>query len=58
MALNIKRPNGTEDVIPKNVHKWHTVEKIARDVADSVRYESLLLKILTFFCVQSEKQQM
>ncbi len=35
MALNIKRPNGTEDVIPKNVHKWHTVEKIARDTAES-----------------------
>lgn len=35
MALNIKRPNGTEDVIPKNIHKWHTVEKIARDTAES-----------------------
>ncbi len=35
MAINIKRPNGTEDVIPKNVHKWHTVEKITRDIAES-----------------------
>lgn len=35
MAINIKRPNGTEDVVPKNVHKWHTVEKIARDTAES-----------------------
>lgn len=35
MALNIKRPNGTEDVLPKNAHKWHTVEKIAGDIAGS-----------------------
>ncbi len=35
MAVNIKRPNGTEDVIPKNVHKWHTVEKITKDIAES-----------------------
>ena len=35
MAINIKRPNGTEDVLPKDVHKWHTVEKIARDTAQS-----------------------
>ncbi len=35
MSMNIKRPNGTEDVIPKNVHKWHTVEKITKDIAES-----------------------
>ena len=35
MAINIKRPNGTEDVLPRDVHKWHTVEKIARDTAQS-----------------------
>ncbi|MCM1230965.1 MAG: histidine--tRNA ligase [Ruminococcus flavefaciens] len=35
MSINIKRPNGTEDVIPKNAHKWHTVEKIAKDIAES-----------------------
>ena len=35
MALNIKRPNGTEDVLPKDVYKWHTVEKIARETAES-----------------------
>lgn len=46
MALNIKRPNGTEDVIPKNVHKWHTVEKIARDVAESFGFSEI--RIPTF----------
>lgn len=35
MAVNIKRPNGTEDVLPKNVHKWHTIEKITRETAES-----------------------
>ena len=35
MALNIKRPNGTEDVLPKDIHKWYTVEKIARETAES-----------------------
>ena len=35
MALNIKRPNGTEDVLPRDAHKWHTVEKIARETAES-----------------------
>ncbi|MDE5569633.1 MAG: histidine--tRNA ligase [Ruminococcus sp.] len=35
MSVNIKRPNGTEDVIPKNAHKWHTVEKIVKDTAES-----------------------
>ena len=33
MAINIKRPNGTEDATPKNIHKWHTVEKAVRKQA-------------------------
>lgn len=41
MAINIKRPNGTEDVIPKNVHKWLTVEKIAREVAESFGFDEI-----------------
>lgn len=41
MAVNIKRPNGTEDVLPKNVHKWHTVEKIARDTAESFGFAEI-----------------
>lgn len=35
MALNIKRPTGTEDILPKNIHKWYTIEKIARETAES-----------------------
>ena len=41
MALNIKRPNGTEDVLPKDVYKWHTIEKIARETAESFGFGEL-----------------
>lgn len=46
MAINIKRPNGTEDVLPKDVHKWYTVEKIARDTAESFGFSEI--RIPTF----------
>ena len=46
MAMNIKRPNGTEDVLPKDVHKWHTVEKIAKDIAESFGFSEI--RIPTF----------
>ena len=41
MALNIKRPNGTEDVLPKDIHKWYTVEKIARETAESCGFSEI-----------------
>ena len=41
MAINIKRPNGTEDVLPSDVHKWHTVEKIARDTAETFGFSEI-----------------
>ncbi len=46
MAANIKRPNGTEDVLPKDIHKWHTVEKIARETAESFGFDEI--RIPTF----------
>jgi len=46
MAINIKRPNGTEDVLPKDVYKWNTVEKIARDTAESFGFSEI--RIPTF----------
>ncbi len=55
MALNIKRPNGTEDVIPKNINKWHTVENIAKDVASMYGFKEIRIptfeKILNYFSV-------
>lgn len=46
MAINIKRPNGTEDVLPKDVYKWHTIEKIARETAESFGFSEI--RIPTF----------
>lgn len=46
MAINIKRPNGTEDILPKDVHKWLTVEKIARETAESFGFSEI--RIPTF----------
>ncbi|MGN0622020.1 MAG: histidine--tRNA ligase [Porcipelethomonas sp.] len=46
MALSIKRPNGTEDVTPKNITKWHTVERIVKDVAACYGFKEI--RIPTF----------
>ncbi len=46
MSINIKRPNGTEDVIPKNIYKWHTVEKIAKETAECYGFREI--RIPTF----------
>lgn len=46
MSINVKRPNGTEDVLPKDVHRWHTVEKIARETAESFGFSEI--RIPTF----------
>jgi histidyl-tRNA synthetase len=46
MALNIKRPNGTEDILPKDIHKWHTVEKVARETAENFGFGEI--RIPTF----------
>ncbi len=46
MALNIKRPNGTEDITGKNIRKWHTVERTARDAAAEFGFHEI--RIPTF----------
>jgi len=46
MALKIERPNGTKDVTPKDIHKWHTVEKIAQSVAETYGFKEI--RIPTF----------
>ena len=46
MALNLKRPNGTEDITPANIHKWYTVEQVARSVAQSYGFREI--RIPTF----------
>ena len=41
MALLIKRPNGTEDVTPKNIAKWHTVEHVVKEVASCYGFKEI-----------------
>ncbi len=41
MALTIKRPNGTEDVTPKNIHKWHTVEHVVKEIATGYGFKEI-----------------
>jgi len=41
MAFNITRPQGTEDVLPKNINKWYTVEKVAREVAETFGFKEI-----------------
>ncbi len=41
MALKITRPQGTEDVTPKNINKWYTLEKIAKDTAESYGFREI-----------------
>jgi histidyl-tRNA synthetase len=41
MANYLKRPNGTEDVTPERIHKWHTVERVTREVAQSFGFSEI-----------------
>ena len=41
MANKFTRPQGTEDVTPKQIYKWHTVEKIARETAEAFGYQEI-----------------
>ena len=46
MALIVKRPKGTADVVPEDAYKWHTVEKLARDTAEQFGFKEI--RIPTF----------
>ncbi len=46
MANYLKRPQGTEDVTPDRIHKWKTVEKVTREVAESFGFTEI--RIPTF----------
>ena len=41
MANYIKRPNGTEDVTPAQIHKWKTVETVVRQTAESFGFSEI-----------------
>ena len=46
MAIKITRPQGTEDITPKQIYKWHTVEGIARETAENFGFHEI--RIPTF----------
>ena len=46
MALTIKKPKGTADVVPSQVYKWHTVEKLAKETAEQFGFKEI--RIPTF----------
>ena len=41
MELIAKRPRGTDDVIPAEAYKWHTVEKLARETAEQFGFKEI-----------------
>ncbi len=46
MALTVKRPNGTQDIVPNEVNKWHTVESVVKDTAEQFGFREI--RIPTF----------
>ncbi len=46
MALIAKRPNGTMDVTPNEVYKWHTVENVVKETAEQFGFKEI--RIPTF----------
>lgn len=46
MALLAQRPKGTQDVVPSEVYKWHTVEQLTRETAEQFGFKEI--RIPTF----------
>ena len=46
MELITTRIKGMEDVVPSQVHKWHTIEKVASDIAEAYGFREI--RIPTF----------
>ena len=41
MELLTKRPKGTQDVLPNEVYKWQTVEKLAKETAEQYGFKEI-----------------
>ena len=41
MALLTQKPKGTIDVVPEEVNKWHTVEKLAKETAENCGFKEI-----------------
>lgn len=45
----IKKPKGTEDILPVNINKWHYVEDVARSVMDSYNFSEIRTPLFEAF---------
>ncbi len=41
MALLTQRPKGTQDALPNDIYKWHTVEKLAAETAECYGFKEI-----------------
>ncbi len=41
MALLIQRPKGTQDALPSNINKWHTVERVVKTAAAKFGFKEI-----------------
>ncbi len=46
MPNKFSRPQGTEDITPKKIYKWHTVERLLRETAENFGFREM--RIPTF----------
>lgn len=41
MAVIVQRPKGTQDAVPSQINKWHTVENVVRSAADQFGFREI-----------------
>ena len=41
MALITQKPKGTQDAVPSEIYKWHTVETLARETAETFGFKEI-----------------
>lgn len=41
MAVIVQRPKGTQDAVPSQINKWHTVENVVRSSADQFGFKEI-----------------
>lgn len=39
--MNFRKPKGTKDILPKDIHKWHYVERVIREVAELFNFSEI-----------------
>lgn len=39
--MNFRKPKGTKDILPKDIHKWHFVEKTIMDVMNAFNFSEI-----------------